>query len=126
MVRRSLVLILILNLVALVPLPASACALLSGLDGPCQCSMPANCQPMLATQSADSGPAISCHCILSGFPFPEALQSTANPMPAFLATSFVSPIVPNAQSSFARPRATLAVSQLGPPGGRAGLCVFLI
>jgi hypothetical protein len=127
MVRRGLALILILNLLALVPLPLSACAVASGLDGQCQCSMPSRCNPMASkSQSAKNGPAVSCRCIQAEAPFPNAVQSAGHPIPALLAGNFVAPAVANPPVSRAALSETLAVLHLGPPGGRAALCVFLI
>lgn len=125
MVRRVLALALILNLLALVPLPLSACAVVSGLDGQCQCSTPERCEPSLQTRSRKSGPAISCHCIQTQAPFPNALQIASHPAPAVLTSSLVAPAVPDRQA-FQAGMADAFFSHLGPPGGRAALCVFLI
>lgn len=126
MLRRILALVLILNLVALVPLPLSACAVISGLDGPCQCSMPPHCDPAMAMPGQNNGTAISCHCIQSGAPFPNALQNGVNPAPVVLATNLVIPAPTNRLAMRTGRIDTLSVSHLGSPGGRAGLCVFLI
>jgi hypothetical protein len=126
MLRRSLAMVSILSLLALVPLPLSACTVLSGLGGPCCCPMLMPSGPMTETHAGNSDPAISCHCVQSGAPAPNALQSATEPAPALLATSFVSLAVPIRQASRASLSDALAVSQLGPPGGRAGLCVYLI
>jgi hypothetical protein len=125
MARRVLALALILNLLALVPVPLSACAVVSGLDAQCQCSTPERCEPSLQTRSRKSGPAISCHCIQSQAPFPNALQNASHPVPAILTSTFATPAVPDRQVL----QASLTdafFSHLGPPGGRAALCVFLI
>lgn len=81
MVRRSLGLAVALNLLLLVPLPLAACAIASGLDGPCQCPM-TNCGPMMATGAGDGGPVISCLCIRAAAPLPAAAQVAGNPPPA--------------------------------------------
>jgi hypothetical protein len=126
MSRRLLALALILNLMALVPVPLSACAVLSHLEGQCQCSMPTHCAPVPVTQNRNSGPAISCHCIQTGAPFPNALQNAATPAPAVVATNVALPALANLQAIPTGRIDALSVSHLGPPGGRAGLCVFLI
>jgi hypothetical protein len=126
MLRRLLSLTLALNLVVLVPVPLSACAVLAGLDGPCQCPMTMQCGPTSQAATQSSGPVISCLCIQTGEPFPQAIQSAVNPMPALLALNFVSPAAPNQPASQAGFLATIASSDLAPPGGQARLCVFLI
>ncbi len=124
MVRRSLTLAVVINLLVLVPLPLLPCAILSGLNGPCQCQM-MNSGSMLS-KPAGSSAAISCSCVQVGAPFPNAIQSMTSPAPALVATGFVRPSQPiSAASRQAFPRMLIA-SQLGPPGGRVGLHVFLI
>jgi hypothetical protein len=124
--RRGLILTLALNLVALVPLPLSACAMFAGLDGPCQCPMTMPCGTAAQPASRNSGPAISCLCIQSGEPSPEAIQNAANPTPALLASNFVSVAAPDQLASRANFPSTITASDLAPPPGQARLCVFLI
>jgi hypothetical protein len=124
--RRGLILALVLNLVALVPLPLSACAMFAGLDGPCQCPMTMHCGPAAQTAARNSGPAISCLCIQSGEPSPEAIQNAGSLTPALLASSFVSVTVPHQATSQAHFPGTITASDLAPPGSQARLCVFLI
>lgn len=127
MLRRGLALILILNLLALVPLPLSACAIASGLDGQCQCAVMRGCESMrMTTPSRKTGSAVLCHCVEAGAPFPSAVQNAAHPIPALLAGNFVAPAVPNPPASRAGLSETLSVSHFSPPGGRTALCVFLI
>ena len=126
MFRRGFILALVLNLVALVPVPLSACAVLSGLDGQCQCPVTKECGRSAQTVARNSGPVISCLCVQSEAPFPQAVQSVASPMPALLATSFVSPRAPNELVFRAGFPAPLAASDLAPPDDQARLCVFLI
>ena len=126
MVRRGIILALVLNLLALAPVPLSACAVLAGLDGPCQCPMTMQCGPTFQTATRNSSPVISCLCIQSAAPFPQAIQSAVNPMPALLALNFVSPAATHQPASQAGFPATIAASDLAPPAGQARLCVFLI
>ena len=124
--RRGLILTLALNLVALVPVPLSACAILAGLDGPCQCPMTMSCGPAAQPAARNGSAAISCLCIQSGEPSPEAIQSAASPTPALLTSNFVSITGPHQPASGARFPSTITPSDLAPPGGQALLCVFLI
>lgn len=126
MLRRGLILALVLNLVALVPVPLSTCAVLSGLGGQCQCPVEKECGPAARTVAGSSGPVISCLCVQSEAPFPQAVQSVTSAVPALLTTSFVSPRAPNELVSRAVLSTTLAAADLAPPDGQARLCVFLI
>jgi hypothetical protein len=124
--RRGLILALVLNLVALVPVPISACAMLAGLDGPCQCPMTMNCGPATQPAAPNGSPAISCLCIQSAAPSPEAIPNALNPVPALLASNFISAVAPNQLAARALFRSTITASDLAPPAGQARLCVFLI
>jgi hypothetical protein len=126
MLRRGLIMALVLNLVALVPVPLSACAILSGLDGQCQCPVTKECGRSAQTAARNSGPVISCLCVQSEAPFPQAVQSAINPAPIVLAVNFVLPAAPDPLASRAALTSMLAASDLAPPGGQARLCVFLI
>lgn len=126
MLRRCLALALMLNLIALVPTPLAACAVLSGLGGPCQCSTPTRCGPELARQNRRSGPSISCRCIQAGGPFPQAVQNSTNAAPVAVTVGLVVPAAASAGIVRTSAPGTAFTSQFGPPGGRAGLCVFLI
>jgi hypothetical protein len=124
--RRGLILTLALNLVALAPVPLSACAILSGLDGPCQCSMMIQSGAMsTAATSSNNSPAMSCHCIQSAAPSPKAVQIVASPTPVLLASSVVSLTTPQQLASRAHFLGATA-SDLASPGRQARLCVFLI
>lgn len=127
MVRRGIAAALILNLLALVPAPLSACAILAGLDGPCQCPMTRmNCGTSAQPPARNGSPAISCLCIQSGAPSPDAIQNAVSPTPALLASNFVSATAPHQAASLSGIRNTIIASDLAPPGGQARLCVFLI
>ncbi len=126
MLRRGLMAILVLNLAVLVPLPLSACAIAAGLDGPCQCTMPMHGNAMPQVRSSSSGPAISCRCVEAEAPFPDAVQNVRNHAPTVSISRLVSVAMPKPVISRAELSGTPATSHLGPPGGRAGLCIFLI
>jgi hypothetical protein len=126
MFRRTLALALVLTLTGLVPLPLAACAIAAGLDGQCGCPMMSQCAGMPGMDMAANGPAISCQCAQADAPFPQAQQNATAPTPSLLATSFTAPDLPPAETSLFALATVRPQANAGPPGGRAGLCVFLI
>jgi hypothetical protein len=124
MIRRGIVLIVALNLLALMPLPLSPCAILAGLDGPCQCMMMNG--GSIPAMPASGAPAVSCLCVQVAPPFPSAVEQAASPVPIVVTSSLALPAVPNPPALQTRFPSLIEISQLGPPGGRARLCVFLI
>lgn len=126
MLRRSVMLVLVLNLAALVPVPLSACAILSGMQVPCQCPMAMPCGPGVKTMNQNGDPVISCHCIGSGSPIPQGLENATAPEPQMIATNRVF----HARAGFVWTSRAFAAeagnSEVGPPTLQAQLCVFLI
>ncbi len=126
MLRRTIVFNLAFCLVSLVPLPLAACAIASGLEGQCQCPMMMQCAGMANSAATMGGAQISCQCVETAAPFPPALQNATTPAPSLLTASFLPPGLPSATVSFSSIADVPAKASPGPPGGRAGLCVFLI
>jgi hypothetical protein len=128
MLRRSIIFALVLNLSSLIPLPLMACAMAAGLESPCQCEVTANCARSIASASGAHAedPVISCRCVATGIPIPQARESAANPTPTLLASHFVFPLPPRQSLNRAGLPRSLAPSDVGPPGRQALLCTFLI
>ena len=126
MLRRTITLAMVLSLVGLVPLPLAACAIAAGLEGQCQCAVMTQCEGMPGMAMAANGPVISCQCAQADAPFPQAQQNVTAPAPSLLAASFTAPDLPPAETSLFALATAGPRTNAGPPGGRAGLCVFLI
>lgn len=124
MARRSLILALMFNLATLVPLPLSACAILTGLQGPCQCPMMMQGEGVTRAQSR--GAMISCRCIEASAPIPKAEIGGTNSPSTLLAGIFSVLSTPKQVTSSANSPSALVVAALGPPKLRAQLCIFLL
>lgn len=114
--QRGFILTLALNLVIMVPLPLSVCAMPAGLDGPCQCPMTMPCGPEAQPTARNGGQAISCLCIQSAAPSPEAVQDAASTTPAVHASGFVSVSAPHQLVFRANFSITITAADLPPVG----------
>ena len=124
MFRRVLHCVIVFGLVAVAPLPVSACALLAGL--PADCQPQPHCEQMDAAApltSIESAPGQSC-CQLSGAPIPQAQTKVSTPDFAENLPSDVQPVLFSHGSEVFFP-ATHS-DDVSPPDRQPLLCVFLI
>lgn len=124
--RRSLILALVVVVAAMGPLPLSACAMLTSPADSCQYPTAMQLDSIPGTSHRDRAAIISCHCIDSGTPIPQALESATSPAPELVAISPVSSapisLLWNSQETVTEVEGLY----LGAPAKQARLCVFLI
>ncbi len=124
MARRSIALVAAIAVVAMGPLPVSACALLSNLAAECQPEPECHSAPRQAADSELSAAEIQDCCVLSQAPALPATDKGTAPVAAFA-------LVP-ARESEVLPAADLkgfsytSLSIVCPPDFQTLFCVFLI
>lgn len=126
MVRRFLLVLLALSLAAIIPIPLSACAILSPLRGPCQCPLTMQCGPGFRENAGNEGPAISCRGIVSESATPQNFEKTGQPAPEFVAVSAVSIPRVNLNRGVQRAVPEIERLKLSPTANQARICIFLI
>lgn len=124
--RRSLIFALVVVVAAMGPLPLSACTMLTSLADFCQHSTAMQIDSTPGTSHRDRAAIISCHCINSGTPIPQALESATSPAPELVATSPVSSAPISLHWNSQETVTEVEGFYLGAPAKQARLCVFLI